>query len=92
MNGQPERPRDVTAAECLEALIDYRQVTKCRHCACLDWALAQLQEHAEDEIARHAARLRAEPEQVYPCPGCQPCPPADTALAWLRGSRHTPVG
>ncbi len=81
----------MTAAECLAALAAYRRDERCRRCACLDWAIAQLQLVGDYALACEAAALRAPHDRLEQCSGCQPCPPLDTVLAWLRPAETPPA-
>ena len=78
----------VSAAECLGALKYLRRDESCRHCDCLDWALAELQQADDPAVADEAASLRAAPERLHAASSCRQCPPLDAVLAWLTSGRH----
>jgi hypothetical protein len=82
------RTSELTATECLAALVALRDDPRCRRCECLDWALSQLQLVGDYALACEAASLRQAPERLHPEPGCRPCPPLDAVLAWLQSGRH----
>jgi hypothetical protein len=74
----------MTTAECLAILADCRATARCRRCECLDWALAQLQQAGDYDLAYRAVMLRVRPEVLEELPICRPCVPVDAVLAWLR--------
>jgi len=73
-----------TAATCLAALAEFRASDRCRRCEYLDWAIAQLQQVGDYDLACEAVALRAPEDRIESSPGCQPCPPLDIYLPWLR--------
>ena len=74
----------MTAAECLATLTYYGTVPQCRRCEYLDWALAQLQQVGDYDLACEACLNRAPADRVEPAPDCRPCPALDAVLAWLQ--------
>lgn len=77
----------MTAAECLAALAAYRASDRCRRCEYLDWAIAQLQQVGDYDLACEAAALRAPRDRIEPAADCRPCPPLDLYFAWLRAAQ-----
>jgi hypothetical protein len=74
----------MTAADCLAALAAYRESDRCRRCEYLDWAIAQLQQVGDYDLACEAAALRAPRDRVESAADCRPCPPLDLYFGWLR--------
>jgi hypothetical protein len=74
----------MTAAECLATLTYYRTLPQCRRCEYLDWALAQLQQVGDYDLACEACSSRAPADRIEPAPDCRPCPALDAVLAWLQ--------
>ena len=79
----------MTAAQCLAALKTLHGDDRCRRCSCLDWALAELPEAADETVAGQAALLRVAPERLHLPSTCAACPPLEAAVTWLIPSCHT---
>jgi hypothetical protein len=74
---------EMTAAQCLAALKALHGDDRCRRCSCLDWALAELQDAADEPVAGEAALLRVAPARLHPPSACATCPPLEAAVTWL---------
>ena len=88
MTTESVRADELKPAQCLAILKAFHADERCRHCKCLDWALAELAECSEPAVAEEAARLRVAPEHLEPVPGCRNCLPIEAAITWLLSGRH----
>jgi len=61
---------------------------RCRTCDCLQGALAQIEIDGDDELREKAARHVMTKDEMHPCLGCKPCPPAEYWVQYL--SSHGP--
>jgi hypothetical protein len=61
----------------------------CRTCECLQGFVTQLQLDADEDAGALIRPWLAARGQVHGCLGCDPCPPGDQFVTYLRGSNRS---
>jgi hypothetical protein len=56
---------------------------RCRTCDCLQGALTQVELEGNDQLREKAARHMVSKDEMHPCLGCKPCPPAELWIRYL---------
>jgi hypothetical protein len=79
--------RAATPDACLASISMLRATPRCQNCACLDWALDELQTLGDAALARQAAALRRQPATLLIRLDCRSCPALDGVLGWLLAGR-----
>ena len=83
---------EMTAAQCLAVLQAFHRDDRCGRYNCLDWALAELQEAADQTVASEAAPRRVAPKRLHSPPACRSGAPLEAAVSWLLAGGHTAEG
>jgi len=58
---------------------------ECMTCECMQGFLTQLETDTGEDITNLVAPFKAQPDEMNPCLGCDPCPPAELYADYLRG-------
>lgn len=68
----------------LERLKEFILIEKCRACECLQGALVQLKKD-RPEWEEEIGSLLVPAYEMHKCLGCDPCPPAEVWVGYLKG-------
>lgn len=61
---------------------------QCRTCECLQLALIQIEMDDEENMSVVVAPHKIFHEQMHPCLGCEPCPPAQALVDYVQSLRN----
>lgn len=78
------------ARDLFEKLRPWLDDDRCRTCDCLQGALTQIELDDETDTKELVSPHKVTREQMHPCLGCNPCPPAEAWAEYIRSLETTP--